>query len=100
MELDGIVGRRQEAAAIARAVAEGSSLMIEGPVGVGKTRLALAVLRALARTYHRADGDGRYTKQKLTGWFDIGDWILRQWRPKGRGRGEGHAGNREGTTGP
>ena len=70
MKLDDIVGRRQEAAAIARAVSAGSSLMIEGPVGVGKTRLALAVLRSLGRTYHRVDGDGRYTEQKLTGWFD------------------------------
>lgn len=70
MQPDDIVGRSREAAAVARAVTEGSNLMIEGPVGVGKTRLALGVLHALGRAYHRVDGDGRYTEQKLTGWFD------------------------------
>jgi MoxR-like ATPase len=45
-------------------------VLIEGPVGIGKTQLALAVTRELGRPIFRVDGDNRYTEQKLSGWFD------------------------------
>jgi MoxR-like ATPase/Mg-chelatase subunit ChlD len=66
----GIIGRRAE---IERALASLSAhkhLMIEGPVGVGKTVLALAVAKHLGAKVFRIDGDERYTEQKLAGWFD------------------------------
>lgn len=66
----GIVGRDRELAAALACVRAGCDLLIEGPVGVGKTVLAHAVARFLNRPFFRVDGDERYTEQKLTGWFD------------------------------
>lgn len=66
----GIVGRESELERAFAAISSGKHLMIEGPVGVGKTVLALAVARHLGRSVSRVDGDERYTEQKLSGWFD------------------------------
>src|SRR4030042_1597962 len=66
----GIVGRERELELALAAVRSGRHLMIEGPVGVGKTILAIAVARHLGRAVLRVDGDERYTEQKLAGWFD------------------------------
>jgi MoxR-like ATPase len=46
------------------------NLMLEGPVGVGKSVLAEALASHLGRDLFRVDGDERYTEQKMTGWFD------------------------------
>jgi gas vesicle protein GvpN len=66
----GIIGRESEIASMRLAFAAGQNLLIEGPVGVGKTVLALAVANAMGRPVIRIDGDSRFTEQKLTGWFD------------------------------
>ena len=66
----GIVGRADELALLAACGRSRRHVRLEGPVGVGKTVLAKAVAAALGRTIVRVDGDGRYTEQKLTGWFD------------------------------
>ena len=66
----GIVGREVELRKALVAVRAGKHLLIEGPVGVGKTVLAEAVAKHLGRPFYRVDGDERYTEQKLTGWFD------------------------------
>jgi len=66
----GIVGRRRELEKALAAISSGRHLMIEGPVGVGKTILAVAVANHLGRPIFRVDGDERYTEQKLSGWFD------------------------------
>ena len=65
-----IVGRVEELSAALACVRLNRNLLIEGPVGVGKTVLALAVANHLARPFCRVDGDERYTEHKLTGWFD------------------------------
>lgn len=65
-----IVGRLQEISQIWSAVSAGRNVLIEGPVGVGKTILAEAVSKVLGRNCIRVDGDSRFTEQKLTGWFD------------------------------
>ncbi len=65
-----IVGREKEIEKALAAVSSGKNLMIEGPVGVGKTILAVAVAQHLGRPIFRVDGDERYTEQKLSGWFD------------------------------
>jgi len=66
----GIVGRADELA-MALAVLEAERhLLLEGPVGVGKTTVALAVCAYLGRGVVRVDGDDRYSESKLTGWFD------------------------------
>ena len=69
-EEHGIIGRDRELAMSLAVIAAGRHLLLEGPVGVGKTTVALAVCRHLARDVVRVDGDDRYTEGKLTGWFD------------------------------
>lgn len=65
-----LVGREQEQALITACLRSGRNVLIEGPVGVGKTHLALALCLGLKRPVFRVDGDGRYSEQKLSGWFD------------------------------
>jgi MoxR-like ATPase len=66
----GIVGRTAELDLALAVLSAGSHLLLEGPVGVGKTTVALAVCDHLERKTIRIDGDERYTEHKLTGWFD------------------------------
>lgn len=65
-----IVGREREIRKALAALLAGKHLLIEGPVGVGKTALAMAVSKYLKKPFYRVDGDERYTEQKLAGWFD------------------------------
>jgi len=65
-----IIGRERELALALAILDSGRHLLLEGPVGVGKTTVALAVTRHLGRKTCRIDGDERYTENKLTGWFD------------------------------
>lgn len=65
-----IVGRAAETEALHACLAAGRHVLLEGPVGVGKTALARAVCAALGRPLFRVDGDGRYTEGKLVGHFD------------------------------
>jgi len=66
----GVVGREKELAKALAAIKANKHLLIEGPVGVGKTVVATAVASYMKRSVFRVDGDERYTEQKLTGWFD------------------------------
>lgn len=66
----GIVGRDKELSLILKALESGKNVLLEGSVGIGKTRLAIAVTSYLGRPAFRVDGDERYTETKLTGWFD------------------------------
>jgi MoxR-like ATPase len=66
----GVVGRAGELRRALAAVKAGKHLLIEGPVGVGKTVIATSVAGFLKRPVFRVDGDERYTEQKLVGWFD------------------------------
>ena len=66
----GIVGREDELALALAVLESGRHLLLEGPVGVGKTTIALAVCEHLGRATVRVDGDDRYSEAKLTGWFD------------------------------
>jgi len=65
-----MIGRKLELQKISACIASQRSVLLEGPVGVGKTHLALSATQAQARSFFRIDGDSRYTEQKLTGWFD------------------------------
>lgn len=68
--LPAIVGRSAEAASLLACLAAGRNVLLEGPVGVGKTALASAVCSSLGRGLVRVDGDGRYTEARLVGQFD------------------------------
>ena len=65
-----MIGRTREAAAALAVLAGGRHLLLEGPVGSGKTTLALAVCHDLGRETVRVDGDDRFTEGRLAGWFD------------------------------
>ncbi len=65
-----LVGREEELRKILACLTSYRSVLLEGPVGVGKTHLAIAASRTVGRPVFRIDGDSRYTEQKLTGWFD------------------------------
>ena len=66
----GIIGRERELATALAVLRVGRHLLLEGPVGVGKTTVALAVCAHLGRPTLRVDGDDRYSESKLSGWFD------------------------------
>jgi MoxR-like ATPase len=66
----GIVGRDGEIRLSLACLQARRNLMLEGPVGVGKSVLAEALASYLGRQLFRVDGDERYTEQKMTGWFD------------------------------
>ncbi|HOT23839.1 MAG TPA: MoxR family ATPase [Thermoleophilia bacterium] len=66
----GIIGRERELTTALAVLGSGRHLLLEGPVGVGKTTVALAVCAHLGRPTVRVDGDDRYSESKLTGWFD------------------------------
>ncbi len=65
-----LIGRTEELEQLRACISAFRNVLLEGPVGVGKTHLALAVTRELKRPVFRIDGDSRYTEQKLSGWFD------------------------------
>ncbi len=66
----GIIGRTGELTRTLVAAQAGKHILLEGPVGVGKTTIALTVASHLKRSFLRLDGDERYTEQKLAGWYD------------------------------
>ena len=65
-----IIGRQAERLQLKAALRAGRNVLLEGPVGAGKTHLALAVIADLGRPAFRIDGDSRYSEQKLAGSFD------------------------------
>ncbi len=65
-----IVGRQAEIERLLGAVKANKHVLLEGPVGIGKTALAAAVVDYLGSGNYRVDGDERYSEQKLAGWFD------------------------------
>jgi MoxR-like ATPase len=65
-----VIGRDAELASLAACIKVGRNVLLEGPVGVGKTHLALAAAQASGQEFYRVDGDSRYTEAKLAGWFD------------------------------
>lgn len=65
-----MIGREQELAAACAVLGGGRHLLLEGPVGSGKTTLAQEACRRLGRRTIRVDGDDRFTETRLAGWFD------------------------------
>jgi MoxR-like ATPase len=65
-----LIGRQPELAQMRACLKAKKNVLLEGPVGVGKTLLALEMTQALGVPVFRVDGDSRYSEQKLSGWFD------------------------------
>lgn len=65
-----IVGRTSELMRSLAAKAAGRHILLEGPVGVGKTEIAHALAAYLNTKFVRFDGDERYHPDKLVGHFD------------------------------
>ena len=65
-----LIGREREMRLLLAALGAGRHVLIEGPVGVGKTRLAEEAAARLGRQVVRLDADERFSEEKLTGWFD------------------------------
>ncbi|TET29330.1 MAG: MoxR family ATPase [Candidatus Heimdallarchaeota archaeon] len=66
----GIIGRASELMKALAAKAAGRHILLEGPVGVGKTEIAHALAAYLNTEFVRFDGDERYHPDKLVGHFD------------------------------
>lgn len=77
----GIVGRTDALRSLGACVRAGRNVLLEGPVGVGKTRLAQALAGGTGRPFVRVDGDGRYTEAKLVGHFDPPGVLERGYQP-------------------
>lgn len=65
-----IIGRTHELKAILLAKKSDRPVLIEGPVGVGKTTLAKAIAKFLKQDFIRVDGDERFDEYKLVGYFE------------------------------
>jgi len=65
-----IIGRTNELMKSLAAKAAGRHILLEGPVGVGKTEIAHALAAYLNTEFVRFDGDERYHPDKLVGHFD------------------------------
>ena len=65
-----LIGRKNELAMLTAILEADRHVLIEGPVGVGKTHLAESAAHRLGRAVVRVDGDERFTEDKMTGWFD------------------------------
>jgi len=77
-----IVGRQAETEALRACLDAARHVLLEGPVGVGKTALAHAICRSLGRGFVRVDGDGRYTEARLVGAFDPPAVLASGYRPE------------------
>jgi MoxR-like ATPase len=77
-----LIGRARETESLLACVAAGRHVLLEGPVGVGKTVLAKDVCATLDRGLVRVDGDGRYTEAKLVGQFDPPAVLATGYRPE------------------
>jgi MoxR-like ATPase len=77
-----LVGREKELSQVKACLRAKRNVLLEGPVGVGKTHLALAVTQELGTQVFRVDGDNRYSEQKLSGWFDPPTVIKKGYAPE------------------
>ena len=66
----GLIGRREELIDAWHMVQTGKHILLEGPVGVGKTLFAKVLASSFSNGFIRVDGDERLTENKLVGHWD------------------------------
>lgn len=74
-----IIGRDNELKYLIISKLTGKHVLIEGPVGVGKTTLGAALARYFDQSFIRVDGDERYTETKMVGFFDPPIVLKKGW---------------------
>ena len=77
-----VIGRRADLTAIMACFVAGRNVLLEGPVGVGKTALARAAADGAGRGIVRVDGDSRYTEARLVGHFDPPGVLAKGYQPE------------------
>jgi len=75
----GVVGRTDELIQLVVAKLAGKHVLIEGPVGVGKTTIGLALAKYFDQKFIRIDGDERFTESKMVGFFDPPIVLKKGW---------------------
>ncbi|MGQ4834098.1 MAG: AAA family ATPase [Candidatus Asgardarchaeia archaeon] len=75
----GIVGRTDELTQLIAARLAKKHVLIEGPVGVGKTTIGLALAKYFDQSFIRVDGDERFTETKMVGFFDPPIVLKKGW---------------------
>ena len=60
-----LVGRDKELESVRACLKANRNVLLEGPVGVGKTHLALAVTQETGKPVYRVDGDSRYVRVQV-----------------------------------
>ena len=65
-----VIGRQQELMIIQSCIELGRNLLLEGPVGVGKTFIAEQASLRANLSFFRIDGDPQLSAEKLVGYFD------------------------------
>ena len=68
--MSNLIGRTQELQIIRACIHLAKHLVLEGPVGVGKTFLAQHAASLTDRPLIRIDGDPQFSSEKLLGYFD------------------------------
>lgn len=76
-----IIGRPNELKQALLAIKAKRHTLIEGSVGVGKTVIAVALANHFGRNIYRVDGDERYTEQKMVGYFDPPQVMVKGYTP-------------------
>ncbi len=76
-----IIGRSNELKQALLAIKAKRHTLIEGSVGVGKTVIAVALANHFGRNIYRVDGDERYTEQKMVGYFDPPQVMVKGYTP-------------------
>jgi MoxR-like ATPase len=74
-----VVGREKVLRKMILGATARKHILLEGPVGVGKTTLAHAVAAYFDQGFIRIDGDERYTESKLVGHFEPPLVVERGW---------------------
>jgi MoxR-like ATPase len=70
LQMSNLIGREREQKILAACISLSRHLLLEGPVGVGKTFLAQRAAEQSGHSLIRIDGSPQFSAEKLLGYFD------------------------------